>query len=235
VKSYEKEWNMSYANRDNFVFYPQEDVIRFISKYISKRIGLDDFIDKNNYLQRPKVLDFGCGIGRHVKLLDEFKLDAYGFDLSKEAIAVAKSNFAKLKLHNLADKIIVSDITKLPYKNDYFDFMLSHGVLDSMPFEIAKKGINELYRVLKPNGLIYLDLISTDDSSFDNSKLFERTISQEHEKGTIQTYFNIERIKELIEPKYEIVEIYKITKEDQISLNLVISRFHIIIKKKYLK
>lgn len=39
------EWNSSYENRDNFVFYPHEEIIRFVSKYIRKRVGLDEFHD----------------------------------------------------------------------------------------------------------------------------------------------------------------------------------------------
>ena len=43
-----KEWNQSYKNKDNFIFYPHEEVIRFISKYIKKRIGLNKYINQEN-------------------------------------------------------------------------------------------------------------------------------------------------------------------------------------------
>lgn len=232
MNNYENEWNKSYANKDNFIFYPQEDVIRFVSKYIKKRVGFNEFIDQNKYNVTPKILDFGCGIGRHLKLLKEFNLDPYGFDLSEEAIGVAKSNFVKFGFNDLVDKVIVADITALPYENEKFDFMLSHGVLDSMPYEIAKKGIKELSRVLKDDGLIYFDVISTQDSSFDNSVNNEKIIADEHEKGTVQTYFDIEKIKKLIEPEYEIIEIYNIKKENELNTKFTISRFHVIAKKR---
>lgn len=32
------EWNKSYKNKDNYMFYPEENVIRFISKYIKKEL-----------------------------------------------------------------------------------------------------------------------------------------------------------------------------------------------------
>lgn len=231
MNNYKQEWNSSYKSKDNFVFYPHEDIIRFISKYIRKRVGLDQFLDQNDYKATPKVLDFGCGIGRHIKLLKEFNLDGYGFDLSQEAINVAKHNFKALGLSDLLSKVIVANITDLPYQDKYFDFMLSHGVLDSMPFEVAKKGIDELARVLKNNGLIYFDLISTEDSSCNNSTNFERIVEESHEKGTIQTYFNIDKIKELIGNKYEIVELYNIKKEDELNPKFIISRFHVIARK----
>ena len=37
--------------------------------------------------------------------------------------------------------------------------MISHGVLDSMPFNIARSGLLEISRCLKDKGKIYFDLI----------------------------------------------------------------------------
>lgn len=224
----ENEWNLSYKNRDNFVFYPHEDVIRFISKYITKRVGLDAFSDVNEYENRPKVLDFGCGIGRHVKLLDEFGLDAYGFDLSKEAIQTAQENFLRQNLKHLVNKVIVSDITNLPYDGKAFDFMLSHGVLDSMPFEIAKKGMSELHRCLKDGGLIYFDLIATEDSSFNGES--QRVVDTKHENGTIQYYYDLSKINELLDGLFAIKEVVLSTK-NYLEHDVKISRYHVTIQK----
>lgn len=226
-----KEWNNSYKNKDNFIFYPHEEIIRFISKYIKKRIGVNKFEDKNNYSKPPKVLDFGCGIGRHILLLNEFELDAYGFDLSDEAITTAQNNFKALGVEHLTKKVITSNITDLPYNDKNFDFMLSHGVIDSMPYEIAKKGIIELHRVLIDDGLIYFDLIDKKDSSFKTDVSLEKIVTNQHEKGTIQSYFDDEKIKELIKDKFEIIEQYKIIREDCFNKNYLISRYHIIAKK----
>ncbi len=39
------KWEESYRRKENFVFYPHEELIRFVSKYIRKRIGLDEWKD----------------------------------------------------------------------------------------------------------------------------------------------------------------------------------------------
>lgn len=226
------QWNKSYQRKDNFIFYPHEDVIRFISKYIKKRIGIDSFSDKNNFSETPKVLDFGCGIGRHILLLNDFKLDGYGFDLSDEAIKTAKDNFKVLGLDELSNKVITASITDLPYNDNSFDFMLSHGVLDSMSFDIAQKGIAELHRTLKKGGLIYFDVIDTEDASFNKSLGFDQLVESKHEEGTIQSYYNEDRINELIDGKFDIVENYTIKKTNCLNPESVVSRFHVIIKKK---
>lgn len=227
-----EEWDRSYRNKDNYLFYPHEEVIRFISKYIRKKVGRNEFIEQSAYNSSLKILDVGCGIGRHVKLANEFSLDAYGFDLSIEAVEMAKSFFDSSKQHKaLSEKIITADITSLPYQNEEFDFMISHGVLDSMPFAVAKKGMVELHRVLKKGGLIYLDLIGASDSSFENTSSFEKVVDDNHENGTIQSYFNVDRIDQLLGKYYQIIELYQIERKDFLYKDSVVSRYHLIIKK----
>jgi len=205
------DWNKSYKNKDNFVFYPNEEIIRFISKYVRKKIGFDSF---TNLDDNPKILDFGCGIGRHVKFLDEYNLDAYGFDLSEEAISYAHKYFKKLNLDQLQKKVICSDITNLPYESNFFNFMLSHGVLDSMNYKIAKKGIKELHRVLDSKGVIFFDLISTLDSSFKNEDDMDQLVENDHERGTIQSYYDLNRINDLLRDKFNIIELYENSRID---------------------
>ena len=222
-------WDKSYINKDNYMFYPHEDVIRFISKYITKRTGLKEFNSKYDSLDKIKVLDFGCGIGRHVRTLNEFNIDGYGFDLSSEAINTAKQNFQELGLLSLVEKVIVADIVKLPYEDKYFNFMLSHRVLDSMPYSIAKDGLLELSRCLKDNGKIYFDVIS-EDGYICSDNDFEKTITTEHEKNTIQTYFNEDRIDDLIKDVFVIEEIILKSSFNVVNKTTV-ARYHVVVKK----
>ena len=224
------DWENSYLNKDNFIFYPHEEIIRFISKYIKKRIGLNKFkfIDQNE--SKPKILDIGCGIGRHVKLCNEFNLDAYGFDLSSEAIKVAKNNFINSDLKDLSNRVVAADIRNLPYKNNFFNYMISHGVLDSMHYDIALEGIIELHKKLHDSGLIYLDLISTNDHTFTNSKQYDLIVKTKHEENTVQSFYDTDRINRLLKDKFEIIELYEIINRN-IESNRLLARFHIIAKK----
>ena len=38
-----EEWESSYGSGDNMVFYPHEEVIRFVSRFIKQKTGLDSF------------------------------------------------------------------------------------------------------------------------------------------------------------------------------------------------
>ena len=39
------KWNEAYERRGNILFYPHEEIVRFINKYVRKRTGISDFSD----------------------------------------------------------------------------------------------------------------------------------------------------------------------------------------------
>ena len=131
---------------------------------------------------------------------------------------------------HLIKKVIVSDIRNLPYESNFFNYMLSHGVLDSMNYKIAKKGILELHRVLCNEGIIFFDVISTLDSSFNNYSSMDQIVSTIHEKGTVQSYYNLEKINELLNDKFEILELYENSRIDHLNDSLS-NRINIIAQK----
>lgn len=224
------EWNNSYLGGGNMCFYPHEEIIRFVNKYIRKRDGIHEF---HNVMDLPdeewmnfKSLDLGCGIGRHVKFLDEFGLNPFGIDLSDTAISIGRNWFQELERADLAEKLTVGSVTDLPYEDETFWMCVSHGTLDSMARDIAQAGIKETARVLKKNGLMYLDLIM-DVQKADK----EVVVEQGYEKGTIQSYFNVDSIKQFLGDELQIIEFkiiaWKDEKEKEIN-----RRAHIIVKKK---
>ena len=80
MNSIKEAWEKSYLNKDNYLFYPNEEVIRFFSKYIYKQVGLDLF-KKKHLAKDPKLLVFGCGIGRHLIYSYKLGINTYGIDL----------------------------------------------------------------------------------------------------------------------------------------------------------
>ncbi len=49
------EWNLSYQQGDNFVFYPHEEIIRFFARYIVKRTGIAAYTPQHGLSYQPKV------------------------------------------------------------------------------------------------------------------------------------------------------------------------------------
>ncbi len=212
-----QQWNQSYCRGGNICFYPNEEIIRFVNKYVRKREADNTFHNVMNLGRGAiwgnfKSLDLGCGIGRHVKFLDEFKLNPYGVDLSDTAISFGKKWFHELGRDDLAEKMIVGSVTDLPFENNSFEICVSHGVFDSMYRDIATKGIKEVLRVLKPNGLMYIDLIM--DSQRGNC---DEIVDSGYEKDTVQSYFTVDEIEKLLEEygNIKIIEFKIITWSDR--------------------
>ncbi len=197
MQSERKIWNASYARGGNVCFYPHEEIIRFVNKFVRKRDGADTFHNimqlSDDAWERFRSLDLGCGMGRHVKFLDEFHLNPYGIDLSDTAVDYGKQWFRATGHFDLCDRLIVGSVAALPFENDSFHICVSHGVLDSMPRETAEAGLREAMRVLCRGGLMYFDLIM--DSQQGN---LDQVVDSGYEKDTIQSYFTIESIYELI-------------------------------------
>ena len=221
-----EEWDLSYLNKDNFVFYPQEEIIRFAAKYVAKRVGLEEV----NYIanNQSKVLDLGCGIGRHIIFFEKLGIDTYGIDLSEQAITVAHKWLYKENIQ-VENKLVNGSADNLPWEDETFDFIVSHGVLDSMSFDIAQKVVEECQRVIKKGGLFYCDLIG-EDSEYGNGFEEEVVVEKMHEKGTIQSYFTVNKIKNLFDGFFEIRDIRHIINRDCITGNYF-SRYHVVLKR----
>ena len=227
--SRKNNWEKSYENRDNFVYVPHEEVVRFISTYIRKRIGLNDFLDIKKDYKNARILDLGCGIGRHIIYFNEMNLDAFGIDLSQNAINNVHQ-WAKVEgVDSLVGKVLQGDVRDLPWEKNFFDIGISVGVLDSMEFTIAREACAELARVVKKNGLVYIDLISGEDSNHEIGYTGEEIVNTIHENNTIQSYFDYEKIERLVDSFFTIEACTLIKREEIISGSLT-SRYHIILK-----
>ena len=189
------KWNNSYRRNENHLFYPSDEVVKFFSRNIRKKTGLKSYEDIDSNLNLKKIIDVGCGIGRHIKFCDEMGLDSYGTDLSSHAIEKAKSI---LKFNNPnydISKIIQSNITKLPWKNNFFDYSISDSVLDSMPYKVAQNGIKEIHRILKPDCVFYCSFISPLGTSLGKDYDGEIIINDEFEKVQFNLILIIKKLK----------------------------------------
>lgn len=223
----EQYWDSSYSRNENYVFYPSDEVIRFVSRHLRKRIGFNEF--ENISPENATILDACSGIGRNIKFGTEMGYNMFGFDLSQKAIDFS----SKWLIDELGiiskDKLSVASIDNLDYQDKFFDHVICESALDSMTFETAVNGISELYRVTKPGGLFYCSLISGIDSSFGKTFNGEIVVENEHENGTIQSYFDKVKIMRLIEPLFELIscELHSIEVNDTLS-----GRWHIVARRR---
>jgi len=192
----EEKWADVYTKRFGGMWYPSEGCVKFSSRYLKRRVGIDVYDAKRS---TGRILDAGCGIGRHVMFFAEQGFDVCGVDISKDGLEIANAWLAK---KGLKADLRVGDIGKLPFDDGYFDVAISYGVLDHVPFSEAKSAINEIKRVLTPDGYLYITLRSTEDAEFGRGDEVDHNtfvLQEGYEKGIIQHFFDLEDIKELFE------------------------------------
>lgn len=174
-------------------------MVKFINRFIKKRKSFNEYHQLLNFPKKLRGLDFGCGIGRTTILLHEFGIEGYGIDISNNAIKEAKK-IANEFGFNLNNFFKVYDGEKILYDDEFFDFVISDCVLDSMPFDLAKKLIKDIDRITKK--YFFVSLMSIESRSFfknTQDEIFDEIeVNEPHEKGTIQSLFNQDKIEELI-------------------------------------
>tara|TARA_B100000795_G_scaffold9383_1_gene6643 strand:- start:594 stop:1259 length:666 start_codon:yes stop_codon:yes gene_type:complete len=219
--SQEKIWDDSYKNKDNFLLYPSEHVVRFFNNFIYK---IKDFKVTDTKLN---VLDLGCGVGRHLVFFGKKKCDIIGYDISIEALRLAKEN---LEINELKKFKLTNNLESENIKNNNIDVVVCHGVLDSMSEEDAKKNIQYVKLKLKKNGLFYVEVIGKKTSKPKSSKLSNDSylIKTKHEYNTIQSYFDDDKIKKYFKD-FTILKKYTVTEKNKKN---VYEQYILIMKKK---
>jgi len=122
-------------------------------------VGECDFIEKEiNYDKNVKILDIGCGTGRHSIELSTRGYTITGIDLSESQLARAKD---KASEQNLQIDFRINDARNLPFQSEFdLVIMLCEGGFplmetDEMNFQILQNAAN----ALKSNGkLIFTTL-----------------------------------------------------------------------------
>jgi ubiquinone/menaquinone biosynthesis C-methylase UbiE len=100
-----------------------------------------------------RILDIGCGTGRHTSAACGFKnAVAIGADLSHEALAEAKD---RLRFHDRLEEsgggiwgLTMANVSGLPFKDDFFDLVICSEVLEHISED--RGAASEIIRVLKP-------------------------------------------------------------------------------------
>jgi ubiquinone/menaquinone biosynthesis C-methylase UbiE len=161
MQNLKKKWNNVHKNSVLRTKYPNESVVRFMNS---------DFPRSLSSRRKISILDIGCGSGRHVKLFAENRFQVFGIDFSKSAIFNTKNLLRKNKLRA---ELKCSDMHNLPFKDNYFDGVLSFGVFYYSDSKGMKKSIKEMYRVLKKGGTGFINIRSTNDYRYGKGKKIE--------------------------------------------------------------
>ena len=99
--------------------------------------------------RRTRVLDLGCGLGRHSLLFARCGLTVDAYDLSPEAVREVESRARAERLEVTARH---GDMHELPYADAAFDCLVAFHVIYHTDRRGLERIISEIGRVLAPGG-----------------------------------------------------------------------------------
>lgn len=128
-----------------------------------------------------KVLDLGCGCGKHTKFLAENGFEVYATDYSNAGLKAAKEFLEENKLKAEFKEAFIDDI---PYEDGFFDAVVCYGVLNYNELEVIEKTAYEIHRVLAGGGVAFVFSRSNKDYRYcEGQKLgkFEAVVDEKDE------------------------------------------------------
>ncbi len=149
-------------------------------------IGECDFIEKEiNYNKTARILDIGCGTGRHSIELSKREYTITGVDLSESLLKRARAKASEQNLQIVFQK---HDARELPFLHEFdLAIMLCEGAFplmetDDMNFQILQNAAN----ALKPKGKLIFTTLNGLFPLFHSVKEF---LASETKEGNA-TYYN---------------------------------------------
>lgn len=131
-----------------------------------------------------KTLEVGCGSARLSCFLASKGYKTTCLDYSESALRVAKKNY---KISNIAGNFVIGDAKQLPFENDTFDIVFSTGLLEH--FKEPQIVIDEMVRVLKPNGIFYSDIVPKKFSTFRSPVIITKSLIDFLRKDENETFY----------------------------------------------
>lgn len=187
----------------------------------------DDVIGKSYKLETPdshvtdlmpffeqsgvdRILDLGCGLGRHFRLYGSYGFRVVGIDISKKAVEAARRASPRKGC------LIRADMAKLPFKEESFGLVISWRVVHLARMQAVVDTISEVKRVTKKGGYMYASLRSVNNTLYSIGKAGGKEIEKNTFvmgegalEGLTYHFFTRDEALELLGGGMEIVQFYE--------------------------
>ncbi len=184
-----KDWDSLYKEKGIVQKEPSKRVIEAVDFF--KKEGLE------------RILDLGCGTGRHTIYLLKQGFQVYGCDSSESALKISSEILTEIDFRQC-------DMTSLPYKDCFFDGVLCNFVIEHGKVENIKKAISEMDRILRKEGVLFLRVPSTKHPEYLTGREIEPNtkINIDSIDGDMpHHYFTEEEMREFFKG-YEIIKLH---------------------------
>lgn len=193
------EWNQILREERYSKEEPDETVVNFVA-----------FLKKRS--KDMRLLDLGCGAGRHTVYMAKQGFEAHGIDISETGLSLAKE---RLKRQNLDVYLLKCDMKMLPYIGFCFDAVVCFSAIYHQRLKGIKDTISEIQRTLKKNGLLLVNFLSKRTYIYGKgAKVEENTFVRQEgpEKGVLHHFTDEEEIRRLFK-NFKIINLKLFEKE----------------------
>lgn len=153
--------------------------------------AVTEFADYLKQQHTQRVLDLGCGAGRHSIFLAKQGFHVTGLDVSQTALGELD---ARSKTAGLANITLVNhEMQELPFIDGYFDAIVSTNVLHHGTGAEIRRTLAEVYRVMRSNGVSLIVTLSKNDFRYGNGTRLEQDtyrFTQGDEQGIVHHFFS---------------------------------------------
>ncbi|MGQ9506324.1 MAG: class I SAM-dependent methyltransferase [Candidatus Bathycorpusculaceae bacterium] len=178
------EWNQILKEKRYSPEEPDELVVNFAA-----------FLKAKKKVRR--VLDIGCGAGRHLIYMAKHGVEAHGIDISKTGLNATKQ---RLKKENLEAQIVKGNMKFLPYINSSFDTVICLHTIYHQKLKEMQETISEIHRILKKKGFLLVNFLSKRTYRYGKGEKVEEDTfidNEGTERGVLHHFTDEEEIKHL--------------------------------------
>ncbi|MHA2152551.1 MAG: class I SAM-dependent methyltransferase [Candidatus Thorarchaeota archaeon] len=194
------DWDQIFSDKGHVFTEPHSEIERVV-----------DLINEGAW---KRILDLGCGTGRHVVYFANLGLDVYGFDASPKALTMAQEWLREKKLSAHLREHLMEN--QFPYDDDFFDVVISIQVIHHNLMKDIKKTVSEIERVLKPNGVLFVTFPVLHPGPIEEERDWKLVEIEEGtyipqkgwESGIPHHYFTLEEIPEIFSA-FEVLDIFR--------------------------
>ena len=192
LKLNKEGYQIRYSQKQAFLRYPADWVIRFHNMYLKQ------------YIPNGRILDYGCGSGNNSIFFIDQGYETYGVEVVDSALDLIKANIERNHYNSrLIERflIIPPDSCVLPFGDGFFDVIVSNQVLYYLASEQhIKKICKEFVRCLCPGGIVLFTMmgpknyyITNHVRKIHNGNIYEIVIGPPHRLSGIQQFIYVVR------------------------------------------
>ena len=141
--------------------------------------------------KKGRLLDAGCGSGKYSIPLKMRGFDVVGMDVSLSALRMLSESS---KSRDVDIDILAGNVFQLPFTDGSFDIVWCYGVLQHLLSKERESAICEFRRILKTEGLLFLEVFGKDDMRYGGIEVESGTFSRSN--GIVYHYFDKDEIEE---------------------------------------